>query len=70
MPQEKAVSPPRAVPRNVSLYPRDWTIVENVARPGGMSYSQALRSIIRDWKRMKETYHGQVQPVPEVANDN
>jgi hypothetical protein len=66
MPQEKA----KAVPRNISLYPQDWTIVRDVARPAGMSMSQALRSIIRDWARMKETYHGQVQPVTEVSNDN
>ena len=58
MPQEKAV------PKNITLYPHDWTIVQDVAQPEGMSLSQALRSIIRDWKRMKDA--AIPTPIPEV----
>ena len=46
--QEKAIS------KNISLYPHDWNIVRTVAQPEGMSVSQAVRSIIREWKRMKD----------------
>ena len=52
----------QVVPRNVSLYPNDWAVVNQVAKDTGQrSYSGALRYIITDWTRRVKR-----QPVPIV----
>ncbi|MBN1874718.1 MAG: hypothetical protein JXA33_10850 [Anaerolineae bacterium] len=38
--------------RNVSLYPRDWQAVHEVAEKSGVkSVSAALRIIIQEWRK-------------------
>lgn len=61
------MSQEKAIPKNISLYPQDWAIVKDVAQTAGMSISQAIRSIIRDWQRMKDTAKNQEL---EVTNGN
>jgi len=51
----------QVVPRNVSLYPNDWAVVNQVAKDTGQrSYSGALRFIITDWQRRIERERKQV----------
>jgi len=42
-------------PRNVSMYPRDWEIIDCEAKRLDLtSTSAALRVIVREWRRMKD----------------
>ncbi len=41
------------VVKPVRMYPEDVETVDGVATSYGMTYSQAIRYIIRDWKRLK-----------------
>ncbi len=41
------------VVKPVRMYPEDIETVDGVAESYGMTYSQAIRYIIRDWKRLK-----------------
>ena len=44
----------RAVGRNVSLYPREWTMFRQIAEDHGLSsMSAAVRFVLHDWARMK-----------------
>jgi hypothetical protein len=44
----------RIEPHNVSLYPSDWRIIEQVARETGIrSMSAALRLILKEWRTHK-----------------
>jgi hypothetical protein len=45
---------PRAIPRNVSMYPDQWALVESVAEDAGkLSLSAALRLILSEWQQLK-----------------
>jgi hypothetical protein len=44
----------KVVPKNISLYPEDWEIVEQETGPMGMKTSQGVRYIIREWLRFKK----------------
>ena len=47
---------PRIVPRNVSLYPQDWAIVQQAAQDSGQrTISAGLRAIIAEYVQMKAT---------------
>jgi len=60
----------RAEATNVTLYPDDWKIVDQVAQDyGHQGRSGALRYIIRDWARMKEQ-EAQAQQSPTTTADN
>lgn len=39
--------------KNVSIYPEQETVVRDVARQFGLSFSSALRYIINDWARLR-----------------
>ena len=44
----------RVVGRNVSLYPADWAVVQQVAKDGGYNgLSGGLRFIIRRWQQLE-----------------
>lgn len=40
-------------PRNVTMYPQDWSIVDALAQAKGQKTSGALRLIIREWPELK-----------------
>lgn len=44
----------KVIPKNISLYPEDWEIVEQETGPMGMKTSQGVRYIIREWLRLKK----------------
>jgi hypothetical protein len=49
---------PRVTSRNVSMYPEQWALVEQVARNlGGLSVSAALRLIVTEWQQVKAAEH-------------
>ena len=53
------------VAANVSLYPRDWDVVDQVKeRYGQGTRSAALRLIIRDWVNVRDPLHVTYQPAP------
>lgn len=40
--------------RNVTMYPRDWAVVERLALSSGVqSLSGALRLIVQEWRALK-----------------
>ena len=42
----------RVEPRNIAMYPTDWSIVDRVSKQLGMdNTSAATRYIVRDWNR-------------------
>jgi hypothetical protein len=49
-------SRPRAIPRNISMYPDQWALVEAVAQDAGkLSLSAAVRLILSEWQQLKAT---------------
>ena len=44
----------RAEPRNVTMYPDQWAIVDAYATEQGFTVSLALRQIVKKWARDKE----------------
>ena len=44
----------QVIPRNISMYPEDWAIVDEVRKQYGyQGRSGAVRFIIRDWARLR-----------------
>jgi len=43
----------RVEPRNISMYPSDWRIVDD-SDTGDAGTSAALRRIVREWKKFQE----------------
>jgi len=42
----------RVEPRNIAMYPTDWTIVDRISKQLGLdNTSAAARYIVRDWNR-------------------
>lgn len=39
--------------KNISLYPREWGIVEQVERRYSLSTSAAIRHIVNQWQEMR-----------------
>ena len=55
-----------AVPGNVTLYPEDWKIIDEVAeRTRLRSRSGAMRFIIAEYQRLKESTPTPPQRIPE-----
>lgn len=44
----------RVEPKNITLYPSDWQIVQEVSTQFGLGLSAALRMIVRDWHSKAE----------------
>ena len=60
----------RAVPINVTVYPEDLAVIDQVAKDyGGVTRSSAIRYIIRDWVRMQAREAGIVLEDDKEAGD-
>jgi hypothetical protein len=45
---------PRAIARNISMYPDQWALVESVAQDAGkLSLSATVRLILSEWQQLK-----------------
>jgi len=44
----------KLVRRNVMLFPEDFETIRDFGKQSGLSFSSALRFIVREWKRQKE----------------
>ena len=62
----------RVQAKNVSLYPKDWTIIERWAYDNGYTRSLALRQIVKEWAECKWADSGLsllVDPAPDYTTE-
>ena len=58
----------KAEGRNVSMYERDWKIVERFGETLGLDRSSALRAIVRQWYELRSNAAPDSRPVIPIGS--
>lgn len=58
----------RVEPRNVTMYARDWEVVDSLAQSKGLTVSTALRMIVREWVEHSEAQKRAIPSRPSLTD--